>query len=380
MGDRMRSLLFSLITMVLGWPALAQSYQVQTLARGLDDPWAIEFIPGTADMLITQRGGQVLLWDAASGRTVPVSGGPRVTTQGQGGLLDIAMAPDFATTGHVYMTWAGRVQGQGSTTHLGRARLDRAGGRLTDLEVLHVVSPARESGAHFGSRIVFADGYVFVGFGDRGDKNFGPDHLSQDLSTENGSVIRLTMDGHIPSSNPFVGQAGAAGAIWSYGHRNIQAMARHPRTGALWLAEHGEAGGDEVNIVQRGGNFGWPLAAYGITYRGGQRFAPPHQPGDGFVAPVYHWPPGRDAHFPPSGMVFYDGAAFPDWRGHLLIGNLFHRYIGLFRERNGQLQPVARLLDGAGMRIRDLAVGPDGFVYVLSDGGNGTLMRLVPAL
>ncbi len=374
----MRRWIIAVIAAFLGAPASAQSFQVETLATGLNDPWAIDFIPGTSNLLITQRGGRVLLWDAASERTSALDGGPRVTTQGQGGLLDIAIAPDFATTGHVYMTWVGRV-GQGSTTHLGRARLDLAGARLTDMETLHVVGPAVQSGAHFGSRIVFADGHVFVGFGDRGDKNFGPDHLSQDLSTENGSVIRLTMDGQIPADNPFVGQDGAAGAIWSYGHRNVQAMARHPRTGDVWLGEHGEAGGDEVNIVQRGGNFGWPLAAHGITYRGGERFAPPHQPGDGFVAPVYHWPPGRDAHFPPSGMVFYDGAAFPEWQGHLLMGNLFHRYIGVFRESGGQLEPVSRLLDGEGIRIRDLAVGPEGYLYVLSDGGNGALMRLVPA-
>lgn len=375
----MRNLFFAVATLAFGSHAWAQSYQTEMLADGLNDPWAIAFLPDTQDLLITQRGGQVLLWEAATGHTITLSGGPSVTTQGQGGLLDIAVAPDFATSSLVYMTWAGRVQGQGSTTHLGRARLDRAGGRLTDVETLHVVGPAMDSGAHFGSRVIFADGHVFVGLGDRGDKNFGPDHLSQDLSTENGSVIRLTMDGSIPADNPFAGQSGVAGAIWSYGHRNIQAMTVHPRTGDIWLAEHGEAGGDEVNIVQRGGNYGWPLAAHGISYRGGQQFAPPHQPGDGFVAPVYHWPPGRDAHFPPSGMVFYDGVAFPDWQGHLLMGNLFHRYIGVLREQDGQLEPVARLLDGEGMRIRDLAVGPDGYVYVLSDGGNGALMRLVPA-
>lgn len=374
----MRIWISALAALAIGGPAFGQGYQVQSLARDLSNAWAIDFIPGTSDILITQRAGQVLIWDAASGRSTSLSGGPDVTTQGQGGLLDIAVAPDFASSGHVYMTWAGRVGAQGSTTHLGRARLDRDGARLTDLEVLHVVAPALDSGAHFGSRIVFADDHVFVGLGDRGDKNFGPDHLSQDLRSENGSVIRLTMDGKIPVDNPFVGQSGAAGAIWSYGHRNIQAMTRHPVTGAIWLAEHGEAGGDEVNIVTRAGNFGWPLAAHGVTYRGGQQFAPPHQPGDGFVAPVYHWPPGRDAHFPPSGMVFYDGAAFPDWQGHLLIGNLFHRFIGVFQENGGQVQPVAQLLDGADLRIRDLAVGPDGFVYVLSDGPDGTLLRLVP--
>ena len=156
----------------------------------------------------------------------------------------------------------------------------------------------------FGSRIAFADDHVFAGFGDRGFKNFGPDHIAQDLSSENGSVIRLTLDGEIPADNPFVAQQGAAGAIWSYGHRNIQGMAVHPDTGALWVAEHGEAGGDEVNIIERGGNYGWPLASHGVTYRGGDEFAPPHQPGDGFVAPVFHWPAGRDNHNPPSGMAF----------------------------------------------------------------------------
>ena len=375
----MRATIIAILAVWLCFPAIAQPYRLQTLVQGLDDPWGMDFLPRNGDLLITQKGGQILLRDGQSGQLRRVSGGPSVATQGQGGLLDIAVAPDFAQSGWVYMTWAGRVGGQGSTTHIGRARLDLAEARLRDLQVLHAVSPAVNSGAHFGSRIVFADGYLFVGLGDRGDKNFGPDHLSQDLRSENGSVIRLTMDGRIPADNPFAGQAGLAGAIWSYGHRNIQAMARHPRTGAIWLAEHGEAGGDEVNIVQRGANYGWPLAAHGITYRGGQRFAPPHQPGDGFVAPVYHWPPGRDAHFPPSGMVFYDGAAFPQWRGHLLIGNLFHRYIGLFSVNGGSIAPVARLMDGEGMRIRDLAVGPDGFLYVLSDGGNGALVRLVPA-
>lgn len=157
-------------------------------------------------------------------------------------------------------------------------------------------------------------------------------------------------------------------------------MAVHPGTGDLWLAEHGEAGGDEVNVVQRGGNYGWPLVSHGVTYLGGDEFAPPHRPGDGFNAPVFHWPAGRDNHNPPSGMAFYDGSAFPDWQGHLLIGNLLHRYLGLYSEDNGTLTPVARLLEGEGWRIRDVAVGPqDGFIYVLTDGDDGKLLRLHPA-
>ena len=369
--------LSSVATLALSLPAHAGGYSIETLAEGLDRPWGMAFLPDHGDLIITLRGGNVVLWDAETGIT-EISGAPDVASQGQGGLLDVAVGPDFDDTGFVYMTWAGAVDG-GTTTHIGRAVLDRDAGALTDLEVLHAVSPGIDSGAHFGSRIVFQDGFLFAGFGDRGSKDFSENHISQDLSSENGAVIRLSLDGEIPSDNPFVEREGAAGAIWSYGHRNIQAMTVHPETGAIWLAEHGEAGGDEVNIVQRGENYGWPLASFGVTYRGGNEFAPPHQDGDGFVAPVYHWPAGRTEHFPPSGMTFYSGDAFPDWQGHLLIGNLFHRYLGLFSEENAEISEVARLLDGEDLRIRDVAIGPDdGYIYVLADGEGVPLLRLVP--
>lgn len=362
----------------LSLPAYSdETYNVETLAEGLDSPWGMAFLPDQGDLIVTLRGGELVLWNPESGIT-PISGAPDVVTQGQGGLLDVAVGPDFDETGFVYLTWAGAVDG-GSTTHVGRARLDRDAGELADLEVLHVVEPGIDSGAHFGSRIVFEDDHLFAGFGDRGSKDFTEAHVSQDLSSENGSVIRISLDGEIPSDNPFVDEDGAAGAIWSYGHRNIQAMAIHPETGAIWLAEHGEAGGDEVNIVERGGNFGWPLASHGITYRGGEEFAPPHQEGDGFIAPVYHWPAGREAHNPPSGMTFYTGDAFPEWQGHLLLGNLYHEYLVLYDESDGDLTEVARLLDGQGLRIRDVAIGPDdGYIYVLADGENAPLLRITP--
>ena len=370
-------LLSSAAALALALPAKASGYQVETLAEGLDQPWGMAFLPDHGDMIITLRGGGVVLWDEENGVT-ELDGAPHVVSDGQGGLLDVAIGPDFDETGYVYMTWVDSVDG-GTTTHVGRAQLDRDAGALSDLEVLHQVSPGIESGAHFGSRIVFHDGFLYAGFGDRGSKDFSEDHISQDLSSENGAVIRLTLDGEIPEDNPFVDDDGAAGAIWSYGHRNIQAMTVHPDTGAIWLAEHGESGGDEVNIVERGGNFGWPLASFGVTYSGGEVFAQPHQEGDGFIAPIHHWPPGREAHNPPSGMTFYTGDAFADWQGHVLIGNLFHQYLGLWAEEGDGLTEASRLLDGEGHRIRDVVIGPDdGYIYVLADGEDVPLMRLTP--
>ncbi len=361
-------------------PALASDYQIETLAEGLERPWGMAFLPGTSDIILTARGGELMIWNAESGEMTRIAGAPEVDSRGQGGLLDIEPAPDFADSGWLYMTWSAAVDGNDTTTHLGRARLDRDAGEVTDLEVLFRVSPAMDSQGHYGSRIAFHDGHVFMGTGDRQLKDFGPDHIAQDLSTENGAVLRLTMDGQIPADNPFVDRDGAAGAIWSYGHRNIQAMAVNPNSNEIWVAEHGEAGGDEINIVQRGENYGWPLAAYGVDYRTGEQFADPHQPGDGFVAPVFHWGPGRADNFPPSGMAFYDGDAFPDWQGHLLVGNLAHQYLGLFAVDGHQVSAPTRLLEDEGWRIRDVAVGPDdGYIYLIADGEDAPLMRLVPA-
>ncbi|WP_238380903.1 PQQ-dependent sugar dehydrogenase [Alkalilacustris brevis] len=362
-------------------PAEAEIHEVEILAEGLEHPWGMTFLPGSGgDILLTERPGAVKLWEAETGTLHEISGAPAVDARRQGGLLDIAVAPDFAQSGLVYMTWAGRVDSSATTTHLGRSRLDRETGALRDLEVLFQVGPAMDSQAHYGSRIVFHDGHLFMGTGDRGQKDFGPGHIAQDLGSENGAVLRLTLDGGIPEDNPFVDQEGAAPAIWSYGHRNIQAMAVHPDSGDIWLAEHGEAGGDEVNLVQRGGNYGWPLAAFGVDYRTGEPFADPHREGDGFIAPAYHWEPGREDHFPPSGMAFYEGDAFPDWQGQMLIGNLFHQYLGLFAVEGDQVAPPERLLEGQGWRIRDVAVGPDdGFVYIIVDDEDAPLLRLVPA-
>jgi aldose sugar dehydrogenase len=360
-------------------PAAPLPYRIEVLAEGLDRPWALALLPGGADILLTERGGRFRLWQGATGRLIDLPGAPEVRDAGQGGLLDVALAPDFAVTGLIWATWSAPA-GDASTTALGRFRLDLGALTLTGPDRLFLVEPAIQSNAHFGSRIAFAGDHLFVGLGDRNSKAFGPRHISQDPGSENGSVLRLTLDGQLPADNPLVGQPGARPAIWSWGHRNIQAMAVHPETGALWLAEHGEAGGDEINIVRRGANYGWPLVSHGVSYRGGAAFAPPHSPGDGFEAPVFHWGPGRSDNFPPSGMAFYDGAAFPEWHGHLLIGNLGHRYLGLFALEGERVAPPLRLMADQGWRIRDVAVGPaDGFIYGISDGPGAALFRLVPA-
>ncbi|MCX7645985.1 MAG: PQQ-dependent sugar dehydrogenase [Rhodobacteraceae bacterium] len=365
-------------------PALAETrFAVETVVDALRSPWAIAFLPEGDRLLVTERTGSLRLVTLDSGAVAEIAGVPEVVADGQGGLLDIALHPDFPAEPYLYLTWTGADAEGRTATHVGRAPLDLEAMRLGPTEVLFVALPAfpsSESRGHFGSRIAFADGLLFVGFGDRQFKDFGPDHIAQDLSSANGAVIRLTPEGAVPPDNPFVGTAGAEPAIWSYGHRNVQAMAVHPETGALWVAEHGEAGGDEINIIERGANYGWPLAGYGVDYRTGRQISSGHDEIPGVTAPVFHWGPGRADNFPPSGMVFYRGEAFPEWQGRLLIGNLAHRYLGLFEVAGESVSPPERLLEGQGWRIRDVAVGPaDGFVYVIADGPEAPLIRLVPA-
>lgn len=364
-------------------PALADSHvAVETVVESLESPWAIAFLPEGDRALVTQRTGGLRLVTIAGGEVAEIAGAPEVVAEGQGGLLDIALHPDYPAEPWVYLTWSGADAEGRTATHVGRAELDLDAMTLGEIEELFVAGPffaTSESRGHYGSRIAFGDGYLFVGFGDRQFKDFGPAHIAQDLSSANGALVRLNLDGSVPDDNPFVATEGAEPAIWSYGHRNIQALTVHPETGAIWIAEHGEAGGDEINISVEGGNFGWPLAGYGVDYRTGEQFSVGHDEIEDVIAPVYHWGPGREDNFPPSGMVFYQGEAFPEWQGRLLIGNLGHEYLGLFEVSGESVSDPERLLEGRGWRIRDVAVGPaDGFVYALVDGQDAPLVRLVP--
>lgn len=362
-------------------PAHAADYDVEIVTEGLVHPWAIGFIPDSRLMLVTERPGNLHVVDRDSGETRQISGTPDVHARGQGGLLDIALHPAFPEEDWLYMTWAGANAEGLSTTYMGRARLDLDDHSLSDLEILYVAEPYLDSNAHYGSRIVFDhDGYLYFSTGDRNSKDFGPQHYSQDRSNDLGAILRLNADGSIPQDNPFVDDPDARAAIFSYGHRNPQGMAVHPQTGELWQNEHGENNGDEINVIQAGGNFGWPIATWGVDYRTGERFAPTPPEVPETIDPVYYWGPDHPEGFPPSGMAFYFGEAFPEWEGSILMGNLAHRYLGRFSVEGHHVEQVDRLLDGQGWRIRDVAVAPDdGFIYVIADAESAPIARIRPS-
>ena len=358
----------------------ASSFEVEAVAEGLNQPWGMTFLPGDGRMLVTELPGGLVLVDRDNGGTTRIAGVPEVDARGQGGLLDVAVHPDFADEPWVYLTWSGIVEGEGTSTHLGRGLLDLEAGELTEFEVLFAAAPATSGAGHYGSRIAFdGDGRVYFTVGDRQSKDFGPQHYAQDTTNALGTTLRLEADGEVPQENPFVGDPDAEDAIFSYGHRNVQAMAFHPDTGALWQGEHGEYNGDEVNVIVAGGNYGWPIATWAVDYQTGERFAPVPPEVPETIDPVHFWTADDPQGFPPSGLAFYDGNAFPEWRGNMLMGNLAHQYLGRFTVDGENVTEAERLLEGEGWRIRDVAVGPDdGFVYVLIDGGNAPLVRLRP--
>ncbi len=364
------------------WAGAAQAdgYEMETVAESFDSPWGIDFLPDGGEALITEREGALKLVDIDSGEVSEIGGLPEVDARGQGGLLDVAVHPDFEENGLVYMTWADADADGNTATMLGRATLDTDAMELTDLEELHAAGPYVDATGHYGSRIAFdGEGHVFFSTGDRQSKDFGPDHYSQDISHDLGKILRVAEDGSIPDDNPFVEDADASDAIWSYGHRNPQGMTVHPETGELWANEHGENNGDEINVIERGGNYGWPIATWGVDYRTGEVFAdtPPENPNT--IDPVYWWDPDHPEGFPPSGFLFYEGDAFSDWQGDAFMGNLAHEYLGQFSVEGHEVEQTGRLLEDEGWRIRDIAEGPaDGFIYVLIDDDDVPLIRLTP--
>ncbi|MFW2587113.1 PQQ-dependent sugar dehydrogenase [Sagittula sp. SSi028] len=339
----------------------AGTMQITAMVEGLDTPWAFAHLPD-GGLLITEREGGLL--SVRDGAVTRVAGLPDdIVAEGQGGLLDILIPEDFARTRKVYLTYAKR-QGRGAGTAVFRATLSQDGTGLTNGQTIFKMAPGDRSARHFGSRIVEgADGYLYITIGERGDRP-----AAQDLARHNGSIIRIARDGSVPPDNPFVGQSGAQPEIWSYGHRNPQGAAVDA-DGQLWINEHGAQGGDEVNRIVKGANYGWPVISYGRHYSGakiGEGTAK-----DGMQQPEFYWDPS----IAPSGMVFYDGPV-SQWRGDAFVGSLKFDYIA--RLSGDPLREVEQIRADQTGRVRDLAVGPDGGLWFLSI-TNGTLYRMSPA-
>ncbi len=365
-------LLFSSIGALIPGAASALDYhsdehpfRIVRLVEGLEYPWSLAFLPD-GSMLVTERPGRLRVIRDGKLLREPVAGLPEVAAHGQGGLFDVVLHPQFATNQLIYFAYAARGP-DGIGTELARARY--AAGRLTKVEVLFRQSPKGMTGRHFGGRIVFdRAGDVYLTLGDRGEME-----RAQRPDDHAGSVIRLHDDGRVPKDNPFVGKPGWRPEKFTLGNRNMQGAALHPATGALWTHEHGPQGGDEVNLIRAGVNYGWPVITYGVNYGIGTRIGEGTDK-PGMAQPLHFWVPS----IAPSGMAFYAGNRFPRWNGDLFVGALRDQMLVRLRFDGERLVREERLLQGVLGRIRDVRSGPDGYLYLLTDSSSGVLARLEP--
>ena len=343
------------------------AFRLATLVTGLENPWSVAFLPD-GRMLVTERAGRLRLVSSDFKLDPkPIDGLPEVVSHGQGGLFDVVLHPQYAQNGWIY--WAYNAPGAGGWgTALARCKL--LGQRMTDVQVLFSMQPKTRSGFHFGGRIVFDQaGFVYLTLGDRGDKD-----RAQKLDDHAGSVIRLHDDGRVPANNPFVKTAGAMAEKWTLGNRNMQGAALHPQTGELWTHEHGPQGGDELNVMRSGLNYGWPVITYGVNYGLGTKIGE-GQEKPGMVQALKVWVPS----IAPSGMAFVSGSQFPQWQGSLLIGALRGQMLVRLTLDGEKVVSEERLFQGRPGRIRDVRMGPDGLVYLLTDDVQGALLRIEPA-
>jgi glucose/arabinose dehydrogenase len=371
---------FMLTPLILASPASADEVfetdelpiRVESFAGGLDHPWGIAFLPG-GGMLVTERSGSLRHVTDRGEVSAPIAGLPAVVVRGQGGLLDVTLHPDFGANRLVYWSYAEAGDDGTNGTAIARGRLNADMTALSDVEVIFRQMPKVRSNNHFGSRLVFdRDGYLFATLGERSSPQFRV--MAQDLGTHLGKVIRIHDDGSVPADNPFVGQAGAMPEIWSYGHRNPQGMALDPATGAIWTHEHGPRGGDEVAIPKAGDNHGWPVFSYGTEYSGAPITDLDEHPPE-FARPVWSWTPS----IAPSGMAFYDADAIPEWRGDVFVGALAGARLMRLERDGDRVTGEEELLVELGRRIRDVEVGPDGALYVLTDQSDGEILRISAA-
>jgi glucose/arabinose dehydrogenase len=354
---------------------------VPVVDGALGNPWGMVFLPD-GRMLVTEKGaqrgaetvpGQLRIVTAAGQVSAPVAGVPMVDARGQGGLLDVTIDPNYAQNQLVYISYSEWVDGKNNNTAVARGKLvDGAAPRLDNVQVIYKQVPAFPSTLHFGSRLVWhRDGTLFVTQGDR--SNVPGRMQSQQMDSGLGKIVRINADGSIPKDNPFVGKQGVRPEIWSFGHRNVQAAALHPTTGELWEVEHGTRGGDEVNVAKKGKDYGWPTIAYGIEYQG-PAITGGIQQQAGMEQPVYYW----DPNIAPSGLMFYTGTLFPAWRNNLFVGGLASTALVRLTLDGEKVTGEERLLRDRKQRIRDVNQGPDGAIYLLTDGPKGSLLKIVP--
>ncbi len=341
--------------------------EVQSITQSLENPWGMAFLPDGKRLLVTERPGRLRLVGLDGQLSAPLGGVPKVYARGQGGLLDVALSPDFAADRLVYLTWAEQgIDGKAGTS-AGRGRLSDDSSRLENFEVIFQQQPKLSEGLHFGSRLVFSGDYLFIALGDNNARA-----EAQNLASHQGTVVRLHHDGSVPPDNPFVERAGARPEIWAYGLRNQQGAAINPWTGELWTVDHGPRGGDEINRPRAGENYGWPLATHGINYSG---LRIPEAKGEwveGSVRPHHVWPRSPAV----SGMAFYDAERFPAWQRSLFIGALADRSLIRLELDGERIAHEERLLKERNRRIRAVQVGPDGFLYMLTDDARGELLRV----
>ncbi|MBL8323334.1 MAG: PQQ-dependent sugar dehydrogenase [Rubrivivax sp.] len=359
--------------LALGATAVAaRELKPVAVVKGLVNPWGLAFLPD-GRMLVTEKPGRIRIADAQGRVSPPLAGTPTVpavANVGQCGMLDIAVDPKFADNRLVYWTFAEPGAG-GNGTAVARARLEGTVGqeRLADVRVIFSQQPKMESRLHCGSRIAFdRQGHLWVGLGDR----FGGKDSAQTTDNHIGKVVRIASDGSVPADNPFVGRSGARPELWSYGHRNIQGLAAHPVTGDLWASEHGPQGGDEVNVVDGGRNYGWPVVTYGRNYGTGTAIGE-EGPKPGIEMPLKHWVPVSVA---PSGLAFVTSDRYPGWKGSLVLGTLRAQALIRLSLDGRRVVGEQRLLAELGHRIRDVREGPDGWLYIVTDGSEGQVIRL----
>jgi glucose/arabinose dehydrogenase len=346
--------------------------RVTTFADGLTEPWGLAALPD-GNFLVTEKEGNLRFVTSGGKLSEPLKGVPKVDSRGQGGMLDVALDPEFQRNRLVYISYSEPGAGGGNSTAVARGVLSADGGALSEVQVIFSQKPKLRSTKHFGSRLVFdGQGHLFIGLGERSEEQFRTQ--AQDLNSHLGKVIRIRPDGSVPDDNPFVNRAGALPEIWSYGHRNIQGAALNPETGVLWTNEHGPRGGDEINLPQAGKNYGWPVVSYGVNYDG-TPVGMGKQTAEGMEEPLYQWTPVIGA----SGMLFYTGSAFPEWKGSLFNGGLVTENIVRLELDGNRIIHEERMLGDLGQRIRAVIQGNEGDLYLLTDESNGEILRVAPA-